>query len=151
QHGEVRRVRGVDTVVAEDSTNFKNLVDAANYGTLQIQLSSNAKRHRLIKCVQVCLEWTGLSATVDELQDRGFNLDVALIFQCTANRAHDAGALVNHFGGFLAHDQVCVALTDASLVCKISVQYRQRRQSLRRHGPGLVKYRQLPRLRSAHF
>src|SRR5699024_598738 len=85
QHGEFRRVRGVDTLVAEDSTNFKNLVDAANYGTLQIQLGSNAKRHRLIKCVQVCLEWTGLSATVDELQDRGFNLDVTLIFQCTAN------------------------------------------------------------------
>src|SRR5699024_6446825 len=117
QHGEFRRVRGVDTLVAEDSTNFKNLVDAANYGSLQIQLGSNAKRHRLIKCVQVCLEWTGLSPTVDQLQDWGFNLDVILIFQCTANRTYDGGTLVHHLGGFLAHDQVCVALTDASLVC----------------------------------
>ncbi|MCY1223879.1 hypothetical protein D9M72_360190 [compost metagenome] len=82
-------------------------------------------------------ERPGQGAAVDQLEHRGFHLDVVAAVQAFPDGTGDRGAGVDHLAGFITDHQVHVALADAGFLVQAGVQNRQRAQRLRRHGPGV--------------
>ncbi len=125
----------VDTLVAEDAAHLVDAVDATDDGLLEVELEGDAQRHLLVERVEVRLERTRRSATVDELEDRGLDLDVALALELVAHGAVDLGLGADHVARLLAHDEVGVALPHAALLGELLVQDRHGAQGLGGHRP----------------
>ena len=121
QGGEFGAVGGVYALVAEDTANFVDAFQAAYLSALEEELGGNAQGHRLVKGVQVGFEGAGCRTTVNELQDGGFQLDVAVVVQHVTHGLGDLGALDDQVAGFVAHHQVEVALADAGLFVQVGV------------------------------
>ena len=135
QRGELRGVRGVHALVAEDAPDLEDAVDASDHGALEEQLGGDAQGHRLVERVQVGVERPGRGAAVDELEHRGLHLHVVARMQGVADGTGDGGTLVDHLAGLVAHDQVRVALADAGFLVQFRVQHRERAQGLGGHPP----------------
>ena len=93
----------VDALVAEHATNLVHALNTAHHGALERQLGRDAHGHRLVESVQVGAERTSRRATVNQLQDRGLNLDVAVLVQYAAHGAGNQGTLLHQLAGLLAH------------------------------------------------
>ncbi len=78
QHRELRGVRGVDALVAEDPSDLVDAVRAAHHGPLQEQLEGDAHGHVDVERVQVGAERPGRRAAVHQLQHRRLQLEVAV-------------------------------------------------------------------------
>ena len=81
------------------------------------------------------LERARRSATVDELQDGGLDLEIALVVEGVTQGSNGPGAGAHHVASLLAHDEVGIALADPGLLGQLLVQGRQRPQRLGRHLP----------------
>ena len=86
-------VRRIYALVAEYATNFVDALNAAHHGTLERQLGGDAHRHRLVEGIQVSAERASRRAAVHQLQHRGFQLNIAVIFQHAAHSAGNQSAL----------------------------------------------------------
>ena len=150
EHRELRAVRGVHALVAEDPADLEDPVDPADDGLLQVQLQRDAQHHLLVERVDVRAERPRLRAAVDQLQHRRLDLEVALVLERAADGAHDPGPGAHHVARLLAHDQVGVPLADAGLLGELLVQHRHRAQRLARHLPARRHHRELAALGGDH-
>ena len=140
----------VDALVAEHATNLVHALNTAHHGALERQLGRDAHGHRLVESVQVGAERTSRRATVNQLQDRGLNLNVAVLVQHAAHGAGNQGTLLHQLAGLLAHHQVQVALAHAGFLVQVLVQNRHGADSLRGHLPVGHHDRQLTAARHNH-
>ncbi len=92
QQGEFGVVAEVDTFVAERASQLEDALDPADAQPLEVQLGSDAQVEIEIVGVDVGEERAGVGATVDLLQDRGFDLQKPLADQGFANRVQYAAA-----------------------------------------------------------
>ena len=97
----------------------------------------------MVEGVHVGAERPGRGAAVDELDDGGLDLDVALPLEDAAQRPQRGRLGPDHVAGLLAHDEVGVALAHPRLLGELLVQDRQRAQGLARHLPAGGHDRQL--------
>ncbi len=95
-------------------------------------------------------ERPGPGAAVDQLQDRGLDLEVALGVQGLPQAPGHQGAGPDHVPGRLPYGQVGVALPDPDLVGQLGVQIRHRAESLGGQLPGRRQHGQLAALRADH-
>lgn len=80
-HGEFRRVGGVDALVAEVAVDFEHAVDAADEATLQGQFRRDAQVEVKVEGVHVRGERTSRGTAVHGLQHRGFDLEEVMVAQ----------------------------------------------------------------------
>ncbi len=125
KHGELGAMRGVDSFIAEDPTNFVDPVHAADHDTLQVQLQRDPQGHRQIEGIQVCGERTRIRSTVDGLQRGGFHLQVLLPVQRLADSPHHCRALADHLPCLVAHDEIDISAAHPLLFGEILMKDRK--------------------------
>ena len=140
---ELRRVGGVDALVAEHLAELVHPVDPADDRLLQVQLGRDAQAHVEVEGVELGVEGTGRRPAVHDLQHRGLDLEEPVVVQGLAQRAGDRGALFDHPPRVRAHDQVDVALPDPVLLGERLVGHRERPQRLGGHPPTARQHGQL--------
>ena len=118
-----RAVRRIHALVAEYATNFVDALNTAHHGTLKRQLGGDAHRHRLVEGIQVGAERASRRAAMHQLQHRGFQLNIAMIFQHTTHSAGNQSALFHQVTSLGANHQVQVAAAHPSFLVQILVQH----------------------------
>ncbi len=151
EHRELRRVRGVDALVAEVAVDLEDALDAADDRALQEQLRRDAQVQIGVECIGVRDERARRRPAVLQLQHRGLDLDEPAVVQRRANGPHHLGAGAHHVASLRPDDQVDVALPDARLLVQLAVRDGQRAHRLRRHRPPVGHDRQLAALAGDHL
>ncbi|MPM55026.1 hypothetical protein SDC9_101811 [bioreactor metagenome] len=150
EHGELRRVRGVDALVAEHPAQLVDLLRPADHHSLEVELQRDPQAHGDVEGVQVGAERPGRRPAVHQLQGRGLDLEVAVGVQALADRAGDRRAGPQNVLRLRADHQVGVALPDPGLLGQFVVQGRHRAQRLGGHLPAVRHHRQLAAPRPDH-
>ena len=83
---------GRDALVAEVLADLVDALQAADDQALEVELGGDAQVHRRVERVEVRHERARQCAAVDRLQDRGLDLDEALVVEEAADRGDDLGA-----------------------------------------------------------
>ena len=143
-------MRRIHALVAEYATNFVDALNTAHHGTLERQLGGDAHRHRLVKGIQVSAERTSRRAAVHQLQHRGFQLNIAVVFQHAAHSAGNQSALFHQVTRLRANHQVQVATAHPSFLVQILVQHGHGANRLRGHPPLTHHNRQFAAARDHH-
>ena len=113
--GEFRIMETVHTFVAEVLGELIHAVESTHNQFFQIQLIGNTQIERHIQSVVVGFERTGGSTTVERLQNRGFDFQIALFVQIVTHSVHQQCALDEGIFNVRIHDEVDVTLTIALL------------------------------------
>ena len=87
---------------------------------------------------------------MNQLQNRGLHLNVAVLIQHAAHGTGNQGALLHQLASLLANHQVQVALANAGFLVQVLVQNRHGANSLRSHLPVGHHNRQLAAARHNH-
>ncbi len=135
QHRELGGVRRIDALIAEDAPHLEDAIRAADHRPLQVQFERDSETHVDVERIEVRAERAGGCAAVQELEDRGLDLHVALPVEGFAHCSGDGGAIADHFASFLADDQVDIATTNPRLLGQVLVQHGKRTESLGGHLP----------------
>ena len=125
----------IDALIAEHATNLVHTLNTAHHGALERQLGRDAHGHWLVESIQVGAERTSRRATVNQLQNRGLHLNVAVLIQHAAHGTGNQSALLHQLASLLANHQVQVALANAGFLVQVLVQNRHGANSLRSHLP----------------
>ena len=88
EHRELRRVRRVDTLVAEVAVDLEDALDAADHGALEKQLRRDPQVQIGVECIGVSDERAGRRPAVLQLQHGGLDLDEPAVVQRRANGPH---------------------------------------------------------------
>ena len=135
EHRELRRVGGVEALVAEGAADLVDLLDAADHRPLEVELERDPQQHVLVEGVQVGAERPGRGTAVGQLEDRGLDLDVAALVEGLAQAAQHGGLGAHHLARLGPDHHVDVAQPDAGLVGERPVLVGQRAQRLGRQLP----------------
>ena len=112
---ELRVVVLVDALVAEDATDFIDLVEAAYDEALQVQLRGDAQVELLVEGVVVSDEGSGIGAGGNGHQHRRVDLEETALIEEPADAADDTAAQPEDVHVLAVGDKVQVALTVTGL------------------------------------
>ena len=143
QHGEFRRMGGIDALVAEVAVDLEDPLDSADGGALEVELRGNAQVELHVKRIHVRGERPRGRPAVQHLQHRSFDLEKTTVVQRGPQRPIDRGPDLHGSARLGPDDQIDIALTDARLFRQWLVRDRQRPQRLRGNRPGIGQNRQL--------
>ncbi len=110
EEGELGVVAIGNALIAEDAANFVHLGYVAADDALEVELKRDAELNFQIVGVVVGFERAGGGTTSFELEERGFDFEVAAGIKESADFADDAGAVEQHFPGFFVCNEIEVAV-----------------------------------------
>ena len=126
QHGKLRVMHCVHTLISEISANLIHSVKTAYNQALQVQFQSNAQIHIYIQGVVMGNKWPGRCASRLCMQHRSLNLQKFSSVKISPYRADYFAALYKHLSGFGIHNKVQISLTVAGIgICEAVVFLRQ--------------------------
>src|SRR5574344_491815 len=129
--GKFRIVSGVESFVAEYTSDLIDSLHTAHDQSLQIQFKRNTKLYILIECIVMCLERTGGSAAGICHQHRCLHFQEVLTVEIAADGTDDLRTLYKGLTDILVHDQICITLSVTDIGIGQSVPFfRQRLQAL---------------------
>ena len=135
-------MRGVGTLVAEVAVDLEDALDAADHTALEEQLRCDAQEQIDVEGIGVRDERSRGRPTVQGLQHRGLDLEETPTAQRRTEFGDHRDPGAGDAAGLRAHDEVDVALPDASLLVHVLVRDGQRPQRLRRHLPAVGHHRE---------
>ncbi len=137
------RVRGVDALVPERTTDLVDLLQPTDDAALQVQLRRYAQRHLDVQGVEVRPERARRRTAVHRLQDGRLHLEIAETVEGLPQRAQHRGLGPDHLAGLGPDEEVDVASAHPGVLGHVLVQGGQRTQRLRRQLPRGRHHRQL--------
>ncbi len=143
EHRELRRVGGVEPLVAEGAADLVDPVDAADHRPLEVELQRDAQQHLLVERVEVGAERSRGGTAVGELQDRRLHLDEPVLVERAAQALQHRCLLPHHLPRLRSQHHVDVAQPDPRLVGQRAVLVGQRPQRLGRERPRGRLHREL--------
>ena len=144
EHRELGVVLRAQALVAEVLADLVDALEAADDQALEVELGGDAQVHRPLERVEVRHERAGQCPAVDRLQDRGLDLDEALVVEEAPDRGDDLGARDEDLARLRVGDQVELAVAQARLGVRQPVVLLGRRaQRLRQQRPLADRDRQL--------
>ena len=109
-HGELRIVIGVHCLVPEVAGYLKNFLKSPDDQPLKVEFGCDPQEEFLVKEVVVRGKRAGICSTVNRLQDRGFELEKAVVIEIPSDEGDDPAPVPEYFPALVIHNQINVAL-----------------------------------------